>query len=34
MTVSVVWWSEFVATDPIYGFDSWHYQKKKVVGLE
>jgi hypothetical protein len=27
-------WSEFLATDPEAGFDSRHYQKENVVGLE
>jgi hypothetical protein len=33
LTASVVWWSEFLATDPEVGFDSRHYQKK-VMCLE
>jgi hypothetical protein len=31
----VVWWSEFLATDPeAPGTIPGHYKKKKVVGLE
>jgi hypothetical protein len=35
MTASVVYWSEFLATDPeVPASSSGHYKKQKVVGLE
>jgi hypothetical protein len=34
-TTSVVWWSEFLSTDPeVPGSIPGHYKKKKVVCLE
>jgi hypothetical protein len=35
MTASVVYWSEFLATDPeATGSIPRHYKRKKIVGLE